>query len=148
MRICSGAGCLRAVEDNVRFCDECNPGSGNDGIRTHTYGYTLELDALRKSKRWQMLRALVLQAAPMCARCGLKRAVEVDHIVPAGVAVAQAKASGKYSGLNAGYFIRGNLQGLCRSCHAQKTIEDKAHVGPWPDVVAIEDAKPKKTWTF
>jgi hypothetical protein len=33
-------------------------------------------------------------------------------------------------------------------CHTVKTDEDKAHVGPWPDVVEKEAAAPKKQWTF
>jgi len=48
----------------------------------------------------------------------------------------------------AGYFFESNLQGLCRSCHGVKTLEDKIHTGPWPDVVEREQLAPKKVWTF
>jgi hypothetical protein len=73
----------------------------------------------------------------------------VDHKVPAGIAIAQAQASGKYPFDKwAGFFLQGNLEGLCRSCHGVKTLEDKTHVGEWPDVVAIEAAAPKKVWSF
>ena len=48
----------------------------------------------------------------------------------------------------AGYYIRSNLQGLCRPCHWDKTNEDKTHVGLWPDVVAVELASPKRVWSF
>jgi hypothetical protein len=41
-----------------------------------------------------------------------------------------------------------NLQGLCRSCHYDKTLEDKTYTGDWPDVVAIERLAPKKVWSF
>jgi hypothetical protein len=40
--------------------------------------------------------------------------------------------------------MRSNLQGLCRECHGQKTVEDKAHSGKWPSVVP----RPAKHWTF
>jgi len=39
MRICSGAGCLRVVPDDVRFCDDCRPEhfkpKQDDGIKSH-----------------------------------------------------------------------------------------------------------------
>lgn len=148
MRLCSSAGCGRAVPDDIRFCDECKPHKASDSIREHASGYTAELDALRKGTRWQRLRALVLRAQPMCARCRKRAAEIVDHIVPAQEAIAQAQVSGRFMDRWAGYFLRSNLQGLCRPCHADKTAEDKTHSGSWPDVLAAEDAKPKRVWTF
>ena len=150
MRVCSGPGCLRAVLDAVRLCDECKPQSiDGDGIRSHTTGYDATLDALRKSIRWQRLRASVIKAQPLCARCELRISEIVDHVVPALVAIAQAQLSGRYPmDKYAGYFLRSNLKGVCRPCHGAKTLEEKAHVGEWPDVVAIEAAAPKKRWTF
>jgi 5-methylcytosine-specific restriction endonuclease McrA len=148
MRICSGAGCLRAVPDDVRFCSECRPQTTDDGIREHASGYTAELDALRKTTRWQRLRARVLAAQPMCARCRAHVADIVDHIVPAQIAVAQCQVAECFFDKWAGYFLRSNLQGLCRVCHAAKTLEDKTHSGPWPSVLQREQAQPKKVWTF
>ncbi len=151
MRVCSGPGCLRSVPDDVRFCDECKPQSAtsSDDIRSHTSGYTEELDALRKGTRWQRIRARVIKSGPLCARCQLRISEIVDHVVPAGVAVQQARDSGKYPmDRNAGYYLLSNLQGLCRPCHQAKTDEDKMHVGPWPDVVAIEAKAPKRLFTF
>ncbi len=148
MRICSGAGCLRAVPDNVRYCDECKPHNAADAIHEHSSGYTAELDALRKGTRWQRLRFRVLRAQPMCARCRKRLTQVIDHIVPAQEAVAQAQVSGRFRDKYAGYYLRSNLQGLCRPCHADKTAEDKRHAGAWPDVLAKEDARPKRVWTF
>jgi 5-methylcytosine-specific restriction endonuclease McrA len=92
---------------------------------------------------------VIVRRDPMCVRCGVAVTEIVDHIVPAAVAVMQARASGRYPySPNAGYFFKSNLQGLCRSCHGLKTTEDKIHTGPWPDVVAIEAAAPKKKWGF
>jgi 5-methylcytosine-specific restriction enzyme A len=151
MRVCSGPGCLRAVPDDVRFCDECKPQRSplDDDIRSHTTGYDDTLDALRKSLRWQRLRARVIREQPLCARCQQRISEIVDRIVPALVAINQARDSKRYP-LDkwAGYFLRSNLQGLCRPCHGDKTLEDKAHVGEWPDVVAIEAATPKRAWTL
>lgn len=151
MRVCSGPGCLRAVPDDVRFCDECKPSqqASDGGIRWHTTGYDPALDALRKGTRWQRLRALVIKAQPLCARCERRISEIVDHVVPAREAIAQAQVSGRYPmDKHAGYYLRSNLQGLCRPCHADKTAEDKTHVGEWPDVVAVEQAAPKRKWTF
>ena len=151
MRVCSGPGCLRSVPDGVRFCDDCKPqgAPSSDVICSHTSGYTEELDALRKGARWQRIRARVIRAQPLCARCGLSISEIVDHIVPAHVAVQQARDSGKYPlDRDAGYYLRSNLQGLCRPCHYAKTIEDKKHTGLWPDVVAKEASAPKREWSF
>jgi 5-methylcytosine-specific restriction endonuclease McrA len=150
MRVCSGAGCLRSVPDDVRFCDECKPDAlPEDGIRVQATGYTVELDALRKGTRWQRLRKQVIRACPICARCDRRISEIVDHIVPAEIAVQQVRDSGRYPGDKyAGYYLRSNLQGLCRQCHADKTAEDKAHIGEWPDVVEAEVLAPKRQWTF
>jgi 5-methylcytosine-specific restriction endonuclease McrA len=147
VRLCSG--CQTKVADAVRFCDACKAERGmpSDGIKTHTTGYDAALDELRKSARWQKTRSVVIKRDPLCKRCDVAGSEIVDHIVPAAVAIMQA--SGRYPfDKYAGYFLKSNLQGLCRSCHGLKTTEDKCHVGPWPDVVAIEAAAPKKVWSF
>jgi len=115
----------------------------------HTTAYTAELDALRKGTRWQRVRDIAIKRCPLCARCQLALSEIVDHIVPAGVAVQQARDSGRYPlDRYAGYYLLSNLQGLCRPCHYAKTLEDKTHVGEWPDVVLTELAAPKKKWVF
>lgn len=148
MRLCSGPGCGRAVPNDVRYCDACKPHSDVLDIREHLSGYTPELDALRKSSRWQKLRLLVLRSQPLCARCRRRRAEIVDHIVPAQIAVAQVQLTGEGFGRYAGYFLRSNLQGLCRPCHAAKTLEDKAHTGDWPNVLERESQRPKRAYSF
>jgi 5-methylcytosine-specific restriction endonuclease McrA len=150
MRICSGPGCLRAVQDNVTFCDECKPArASTDEIRNHTSGYDAELDRLRKGPRWQRIRKAVVLRDPLCQRCQLRITDEIDHIVPAREAIEQARASGRYLfDKYAGYYLKSNLQGLCRIDHHAKTLEDKAHTGAWPDVIAREQAAPKRRYTF
>lgn len=150
MRVCSGQGCLRAVPDDVRLCDECAPHTTptDDGLAEHSNRYDAELDTLRKSQRWQKIRNLVVRACPICARCDRTITEIVDHIVPARVAISQTRLSGAYMDRNAGYFLRSNLQGLCRPCHYLKTMEDKTHTGPWPDVVDKERHAPKKVYSF
>ena len=150
MRICSGSGCLRAVPDDVRYCDECNPTLPVvvvDGIREHTQTDRERYSFLYSSPRWQRLRRLVIQRQPMCARCDRAISEIVDHIVPAGVAIAQALGripGGRY----VGFFLMSNLQGLCRGCHYTKTIEDKGHIGAWPDVVVIEAQRTPRRFSF
>jgi 5-methylcytosine-specific restriction endonuclease McrA len=153
MRLCSGAGCGRKIEEGVRFCDECKVERGTpvqaDAIGQHTTGYDAELDKLRKSGRWQRVRERAIKKDPMCKRCGASFSEIIDHIVPAAVAILQAQESKRWPyDPHAGYFLMCNLQGLCRSCHGLKTTEDKTHVGPWPSVVEAFDAAPKKVWTF
>jgi 5-methylcytosine-specific restriction endonuclease McrA len=92
---------------------------------------------MRKGLRWQRTRLQVIKSQPLCARCELRISEIVDHVVPAHVAVQQARDSRLYpTDRNAGYYFRSNLQGLCRPCHYDKTLEDKTHVGPWDDVIA------------
>lgn len=150
MRICSGAGCLRAVPDDVRFCDECKPQPKvDDDIRAmvsdrERYGWVYT------SERWvKRVRPMILRRQPMCARCRSKLSVIVDHIVPIGVAIVQAQDSGIYPlDKYAGAYMTSNLQGLCRVCHHAKTDEDKRHSGPWPNVTTKDALTPKKAWSF
>jgi 5-methylcytosine-specific restriction endonuclease McrA len=153
MRVCSGAGCLRAVPDDARYCAECRAERGEaaktDGIKDHSTAYDAVLDGLRKGTRWQRVRGIAIKRCPLCARCELSVSEIVDHIVPAAIVVQQAQDSGRYPlDKYAGYYLQSNLQGLCRPCHYLKTMEDKTHTGPWPDVLAREAAAPKKVWTF
>ena len=150
MRICSGAGCLRAVPDDARLCDECKPLDARpDDIRVHTLTDRERYAFLYSSTRWQRTRAAVIKAHPFCAMCESNITEIIDHIVPAGVAIVQAQDSGLYrTDRYAGFFLRSNLQGLCRVCHAKKTDEDKGHTGPWRDVVTVEQAMPRRVWSF
>ena len=150
MRLCSG--CQTKVQDNVRFCDGCtaerNP-VDTDQLKQHTVSDRVRFAFLYVGERWKRkVQPLAAKRYPCCARCNQLSDL-IDHIVPAGEAIRQAQASGRYPYDKwAGFYLMSNLQGLCRSCHGIKTLEDKAHVGPWPDVVAKEAAAPKKVWSF
>jgi 5-methylcytosine-specific restriction endonuclease McrA len=158
MRLCSGIGCGRAIPEDTRFCAECISERGSktplvDATRQHnatnTGAYDAELDKLRTNSRWQRVRDIAIKRHPLCQRCDLRLSEIVDHIIPAQVAIAQARASGRFPfDKYAGYFLMSNLQGLCRPCHGKKTVEDKAHICEWPDVMVQADAQPKKRWTF
>ena len=140
MRLCSGPGCGCKVPDNVRFCDECKPARTEDDIRKHSCADRDEYASLYTGPRWkEHIQPMVLQRHPFCARCGTALSVIADHIVPAGEAIRQVHESGRFLSSVAGFFILSNLQGLCRACHALKTIEDKEHVGPWDSVLEAED---------
>jgi 5-methylcytosine-specific restriction endonuclease McrA len=138
--------------DHKGVCDACKAErnkSVDDTIRQHASGYDALLDTLRKSKRWQQIRASIMRRDVWCKRCGTNASEIVDHIVPAPIAIAQAEISGKYGfDKYAGYYLKSNLQGLCRKCHAIKTAQDKAHTGPWPNVMEKEAQQPKKVWSF
>lgn len=153
MRICSGAGCLRAVPDEVRFCEECKPATGSNGNgngKSHSNADRDTYAHLYAGRRWRDgVQPIALRRDPFCKRCETELSQLIDHIVPAAEAIRQAKASRRYPyDANAGFYLLSNLQGLCRSCHKTKTDEDKAHQGEWPDVIAKENAAPKKKWSF
>ena len=150
MRLCSGPGCGRAVPDEVRFCDECKPSvSGGDGIRSHTYADRDRYGFLYQGRRWQAIRRSILQRDLFCTRCGREPSAIVDHRVPAGEAIRQVRESRRFPfDKHAGFYLKSNLQGLCRSCHTFKTDEDKCHTGEWPSVLEAEDRTPKKKWVF
>jgi 5-methylcytosine-specific restriction endonuclease McrA len=142
---------LRAVADDVRFCDECAPvkQTADDGIREHTLTDRERYARLYSSLRWHRVRVAIVREQPLCRRCGLSLTEIVDHIIPAGVVITQARDSGLWkTDRFAGFFFRSNLQGLCRECHWLKTMEDKTHTGPWPNAVEAERAKPKVKYWF
>ncbi len=149
MRMCSG--CQTKVEDHVRFCDECTAERKRavSPDKEHTFSDRVRYAFLYVSERWKRnVQPKALKKYPFCARCPALAEL-IDHIVPAGEAIRQAQESGLYPlSPYAGFYFMSNLQGLCRSCHFTKTNEDKAHVGPWPDVVAKEQAQSRKVWTF
>ena len=60
---------------------------------------------------WRKLRKQVLAEEPTCRICTVRLATECDHIKP--------KSKG-------GTNDRANLQGVCRSCHAEKTAQEAA----------------------
>ena len=78
-------------------------------------------DALRKTARWQRLRAHVLRRDPLCVACKAEGRVEpatqVDHIVPV-VALIRANDEERV-------FDPANLRALCRSCHARKSATER-----------------------
>ena len=154
MRVCSGGGCLRAVADDVRFCDECMAErkqliTPDDGIHEHSLADAIRYAFLYSGPRWQKTRAIAIRRCPMCARCDRTISAIVDHVVPSGVAIQQARDSGLYMlDRYAGFYFLTNLQGLCRECHWLKTLEDKTHTGPWPDVVDKEQHAPRKKYVF
>ena len=85
----------------------------------------------------------------MCDLCDSTFTEIMDHRIPAGVVILQAQESGRYTDKYAGFFFLSNLQGLCRRCHGLKTEEDKAHVGAWPNALAIEEAShARKVFSF
>lgn len=150
MRICSGPGCLRAVNDDVRFCDECSPVVALvDGLREHSVTDRERYASLYSGRRWQRVREQAMRLHPLCDRCQLRVSEIIDHRIPAGVAIQQAIASGLYPlDRVAGFYFMSNLQGLDRACHWDKTLEDKLHTGAWPDVIAIEQQSRKRVFSF
>jgi 5-methylcytosine-specific restriction endonuclease McrA len=121
----------------------------DEGIHEHSQADAIRYHFLYAGLRWQRVRDIALRRCPICARCDLVISAIVDHIVPSGVAIQQARDSGLYMlDRYAGFYFMSNLHGLCRACHYLKTIEDKTHTGPWPDVVDKEQHAPRKKYVF
>lgn len=80
---------------------------------------------VRSTARWRRVRALALQAQPLCADIWgrhaatgrVEPAVEVDHIRSLALAPELA-------------FTLENLQSLCRACHALKTARERGQASP------------------
>jgi hypothetical protein len=170
MRLCRGCQ-TKVPDDHKGMCAACERDrygtqSGNgiksnvavpsDAGKQHTMaGYDAEIEPLRKVKRWHNRRAQVIRRDGSCVRCKAEgrppAAIEiVDHTIPAQIAIEQAWESKRFGPVDkyAGYYLLCNLAGLCRSCHAVKTLEDLSHTGPWPNVMDVYDAQPKKVWSF
>jgi len=71
---------------------------------------------------WQKARAGYLMSHPLCAGCEKKdpprltAATEVDHIIPHG-------------GDQSLFWNHDNWQGLCKSCHSEKTAREDGGYG-------------------
>jgi 5-methylcytosine-specific restriction endonuclease McrA len=146
MRICSGAGCTRAVQDSVTFCDECKPvKADSDGIRenvpagkagpSYRNGVKLSGDQRAIADEFQhgytdptwrkVTRPWALQRFPFCAVCSGAVSAVVDHIIPVRIVVAACRAERMFPLEKLpGFNIRENLQGLCHSCHNEKTASE------------------------
>jgi 5-methylcytosine-specific restriction endonuclease McrA len=154
MRLCSG--CQTKIPDGrgPAKCTACraerSASKPDDGIKVHTLTDRERYAFLYKSERWKRgVQPKALKRCPLCARCHVAVSEIVDHIVPVGIAIAQAQESGRWPiSKYEGFYLWTNLQGLCRACHAAKTDEDKLHTGPWPSVLEAYDKAPKKVWSF
>ncbi len=76
---------------------------------------------LYRNKRWaeKLPRRIVLNRDILCVECKHKAATECDHVIRARIIVEQ-------SGLDA-FYNPANCQGLCHSCHSQKTAQEWKH---------------------
>ena len=106
-RPCPDRSCPGVVRDGT--CSHCGRARRrrlpNHRAPSHKRGY---------DKRWERIRAAVLASEPLCRHCTqqgrLTSAVLVDHIVP----------------LPRGSHSIDNLQPLCASCHAVKTVSERS----------------------
>ena len=89
-----------------------------------------------RTKRWARLRVAALRRDGWaCVRCGARGRLEVDHVQPVRDAPGRA-------------YDLGNLQCLCKPCHAAKTAVEVGlpEISPerrrWRELVAEMRPKP------
>jgi 5-methylcytosine-specific restriction endonuclease McrA len=157
MKLCSG--CQTKLPDNWKgLCTACKADRNKpvcddikSNVAAHRVGvYGPELDKQNKSRKWiEYTRPRILKRDPMCKRCDVELSEIVDHVVPAAIAVEQARESKRWPfDAWVGYYLETNLQGLCRGCHGKKTADDMQRKVPWPNILDEYDKRPKKVWSF
>lgn len=99
---CAEAGCRRLAV----LAMAC--GHHVQGVRRREQRLRREERRGRDAEPWTRVGAEVLSDEPRCRRCG-EPSADVDHIVPLW---------------QGGTDARSNLQGLCKSCHSQKTSRE------------------------
>jgi 5-methylcytosine-specific restriction protein A len=100
-RVCCYPGCAQSSYN--RYCSEHKREEWNLGERTYSPS------PIYSTAQWHRLRKAFLARHPICVECG-ELASQVDHVVPLHV-----------GGLP---YDCANLQSLCRSCHARKTLKE------------------------
>lgn len=150
MRICSGVGCGRAIEDGKRYCPECDSTSPNT-LKTHSPAARDSGIAgkLYNGKRWQWNRNEIVRLYPICERCHRSLSALCDHVVPSVAAIMQVNADSRTRthwpfDPAIGFFLRCNLQALCRSCHTKKSNADvvyEASGQAWPCLMDHYDSQ-------
>jgi len=134
MRLCSGAGCGRAVPDNVRHCHECAAEHEHEQKKTRVErGATDPIMLQYGTARWQKFRRVALARFPFCECKAV--AVVADHNIPARLIVEAVRAARLFPFDEwAGFYVLDNIRGRCHSCHNAKTrTEDSMD---WTDELA------------
>ena len=85
--------------------------------------------SLYKLARWRKLRQILLSENPICKKCGIRPANEVDHIRPRDPLADDDP------------YDTNNLQCLCHQCHSAKTMQECRRRGGLPSEVKIHKAK-------
>jgi 5-methylcytosine-specific restriction protein A len=92
-----------------------------------TREYARHSAKVTKSRRWKAVRLETLRRDGWaCLRCGERRGLEIDHVLPVRTHPALA-------------FDIGNLQTLCGPCHSRKTKIEVGLPGLPPDRAAWRD---------
>lgn len=122
-RPCRHTGCRVLVSGRDGFCDQHRKDAFKQQKQSVSDDYK-ERNRFYQRAAWKRLRALHLQAEPLCRSCRkagrLVEAVAVDHITP-------FKTVDDSLALDAS-----NLQSLCHSCHSRKTRRDTPRGGSKP----------------
>jgi 5-methylcytosine-specific restriction protein A len=115
---CAQPGCRRLTTE--KYCEKHTKGDNQEKTYNRARNKYDPFHVAYKKSRWMVLRKEILRDDPICRRCQLAAAVQVDHIVPARVYAADDPEL---------FYDVSNLQGLCHPCHGQKTREDVQQYG-------------------
>jgi 5-methylcytosine-specific restriction protein A len=103
-RPCGHSGCPALVSSG-RCARHRRPASQDTRPSARQRGY---------DRKWERLRAIILQRDPVCRLCRVSPSRHADHII--------ARANG-------GSDHPSNLQGTCASCHSRKTAAQDGGFG-------------------
>ena len=141
LRPCATPGCPGLTRDG-RYCERCTEPSERPLAACERRGcprttrerwcpaHAAEEAARRRGARaqdtrpnaarrgygraWRKLRAEVLRARPWCEACRMRRASDVDHLIPRRLG---------------GRDVASNLRPLCHGCHSRKTARQDGGFG-------------------
>lgn len=102
---CKVHGCNGKAYDG-HYCEEHKRTKAASQYKPRT-----ELTRFYDTARWKKARRHQLAIEPLCRKCKVEWATEVDHIIPRSQGGADLDGD--------------NLQSLCLRCHSEKTAVDK-----------------------
>ena len=106
---CSYVSCYKLIDIKQRYCDEHAKSAHRSNSKYNKDSAANPETKFIRSRRWRKIRAMKIQATPVCERCNMEVAVIVDH--------CRERSDGGCEDCLDG------LVSMCRLCHARKSAE-------------------------